>query len=213
MSSHLHPFADLSLMLIEKLDDILRTIDTVLSSPPLPPAILEKCKIFLFTTTSPPPGRLQPTKGAPKERVVSVVVSQPIKWAMRVLTPNEKGSGGNVVDSGEGVLCECVLLIHDRHELMIDQHPSLRHWGSIGYLLFPPIGPSVLLSSYWMPLVNIPFPVLDMIPEREKLHSHNRQIVGGLLWRNGAKGRLGFLLTTSRSSRQWALNRWHCAPY
>jgi hypothetical protein len=38
---------------------------------------------------------------------VSVVVSQPIKWAMRVLKPNE-GKAGQVVDSGEGVLCEYV---------------------------------------------------------------------------------------------------------
>lgn len=109
-----------------QLDDILRTIDTVLSSPPLPSAILDQCKIFLFTTTSPPPGRLKGTqKGAPKERVVSVVVSQPIKWAMRVLKPNE-GKGGQVVDSGEGVLCEYVnprfyVLIIKTNEL--DQHP------------------------------------------------------------------------------------------
>jgi len=92
----------------EKLDDILNTIDTVLSSPPLPPVILDQCKIFLFTTTSPPPGRLQPTRGAPKERIVSVVVAQPIKWAMKVLSPQEKGEGGRVIDSGEGVLCEYV---------------------------------------------------------------------------------------------------------
>ena len=94
--------------LIGKLDDILKTIDTVLSSPPLPSAILDRCKVFLFTTTSPPPGRLKPgqNKGAPKERVVSVVVSQPIKWAMKVLRSNENVKGGSIVDSGEGVLCE-----------------------------------------------------------------------------------------------------------
>jgi len=69
--------------------------------------------MFLFTTSSPPPGRLKSTqKGPPKERVVSVVVAQPIKWAMRVLKPNE-GKGGQVVDSGEGVLCEYVTsLVH-----------------------------------------------------------------------------------------------------
>ncbi|OCF32379.1 hypothetical protein I316_06049 [Kwoniella heveanensis BCC8398] len=89
-----------------KLDEILSTVDLVLSSPPLPPAIIERCKIFLLLTSSPPPPpashrskssttkrqRLDPVlsavaakKSSGKERVVSVVVAQGIKWAMRVL--------------------------------------------------------------------------------------------------------------------------------
>lgn len=100
-----------------QLDEITRTVDTVLSSPPLSPAILDQCKIFLFVTASPAPTkRLRPgfsTERIPKERVVAVVVAQGIKWAMRVLRPDESGpkgvgsgAGVRVVDSGEGVLCE-----------------------------------------------------------------------------------------------------------
>jgi N-acetyltransferase len=90
---------------------------------------LDQCKIFLFITSSPAPSkRLQPNSAAekrnPKERIVGVVVAQGIKWAMRVL-PNDQahesgisvaldqrkegkeGKGeGEVVDSGDGVLCE-----------------------------------------------------------------------------------------------------------
>lgn len=92
-----------------QLDDILRTVDTVLSSPPLPRSILDQCRVFLFTTSSPAPSkRLQPgfsTEKTPKERVVAVVVAQGIRWAMRVLKPDENVEG-QAVDSGEGVLCE-----------------------------------------------------------------------------------------------------------
>ncbi|ORY25853.1 hypothetical protein BCR39DRAFT_589986 [Naematelia encephala] len=101
-----------------KLSEILSTVDTVLSSPPLPSSILSTCKIFLFLTASPPPsssakrprplprGLADPkdSKRQAKERVVAVVVAQPIKWAMRVLKPAETIQ--QVVDSGGGVLCD-----------------------------------------------------------------------------------------------------------
>jgi N-acetyltransferase len=49
-------------------------------------------------------------KRNPKERIVGVVVAQPIKWAMKVLTNTESrqetSSSGEVIDSGDGVLCE-----------------------------------------------------------------------------------------------------------
>ena len=96
----------------------MKTVDTVLSSPPLPPAILNQCKIFLFITASPAPSkRLKPgfnTDKNPKERIVGVVVAQGIKWAMRVMTPEEQVRSGTegvkkeVVDSGDGVVCEYV---------------------------------------------------------------------------------------------------------
>ena len=95
-----------------QLDDILNTVDTVLSAPPLPEAILDQCNVFLFLTSSPPPTsakRSRPIPGSKRkddqERVVSVVVAQPIKVAMRVLRPGED-SDVSVVDSGGGVVCE-----------------------------------------------------------------------------------------------------------
>ncbi|WVO20091.1 uncharacterized protein IAS62_001381 [Cryptococcus decagattii] len=81
--------------------EILSTVDRVLSAPPLPPAILNRCKVFVFLTHSPPPPpssskrvKLDPTdnklgKDKDKERVVSVVVAQGIKWAMKVLKEGE----------------------------------------------------------------------------------------------------------------------------
>ncbi|KAL1410260.1 hypothetical protein Q8F55_004266 [Vanrija albida] len=94
-----------------RVDDILATVDTVLSAPALPPAIRERCKLFLGVTASPAPvkqgaKRARPI-GAPaknRERVVGVVVAQPIRWAMRVLREGESGEG--VVDSGGGVMCD-----------------------------------------------------------------------------------------------------------
>ncbi|WVF67082.1 hypothetical protein IAT40_001827 [Kwoniella sp. CBS 6097] len=92
-----------------KLAEILSTVDLILSSPPLPQAIIERCKIFLFLTSSPPPPistsssntstkrqKLDSVlsagkKGAAKERIVSVVVAQGIKWAMRVLGDDDGG--------------------------------------------------------------------------------------------------------------------------
>ncbi|WWC68775.1 uncharacterized protein I206_102710 [Kwoniella pini CBS 10737] len=84
-----------------KLDEILSTVDRVLSSPPLPPTIIERCKIFLFVTSSPPlPSKLSnkrqkldtsiSKKVVQKERVIGVVVAQGIKWAMRVLKVNDQ---------------------------------------------------------------------------------------------------------------------------
>ncbi|WWD16679.1 hypothetical protein CI109_101109 [Kwoniella shandongensis] len=96
-----------------KLDEILSTVDLVLSSPPLPLAILDQCKIFLFVTSSPaPPPSSSSAKrprldmshakslssSASKERIVSVVVAQGIKTAMRVLRNGERVEGG--VESG-----------------------------------------------------------------------------------------------------------------
>ena len=79
-------------------------IDISLSSPPLPAAILERCKLYLAITSSPPPTRaasrnLTPSERslqfknkaeAGKERVVGAVLSQGIKWAMRVLEADIK---------------------------------------------------------------------------------------------------------------------------
>ncbi|WVQ62728.1 uncharacterized protein L199_000876 [Kwoniella botswanensis] len=99
-----------------KLDEILTTVDRVLSSPPLPRAILERCKIFLFVTSSPPPASSTKRQKldnsisrnvVQRERVVGVVVAQGIKWAMRVLKDGEQlqGEGAEreqkvVVESG-----------------------------------------------------------------------------------------------------------------
>lgn len=44
--------------------------------------------------------------GGNTERIVSVVVAQGIKWAMRVLKPEEADEDVKVVDSGGGVMCE-----------------------------------------------------------------------------------------------------------
>ncbi|WRT65554.1 uncharacterized protein IL334_002499 [Kwoniella shivajii] len=104
-----------------KLDEVLPTVDRVLSSPPLPQPILESCKIFLFLTSSPPPPPSNTTKrlkldlaiskkAVQRERVVGVVVAQGIKWAMKVLKDGEQpdsiielgNTGGKmeVVESG-----------------------------------------------------------------------------------------------------------------
>ncbi|KAL7419611.1 hypothetical protein Q5752_005523 [Cryptotrichosporon argae] len=91
-----------------KVTDILQTVDTVLSSPPLPPAIRAHCKVFLVTTSAPPPAktakRQRPSGAKDTDRVVAVVVAQPIKWAMRVLPADERIEGA--VDSGDGVFCD-----------------------------------------------------------------------------------------------------------
>jgi N-acetyltransferase len=136
----------------DQLDDILKTVDTVLSSPPLPSAIMAQCKIFLFTTSSPAPSRrLQPrttSDRTPKERVVAIVVSQPIKWAMKLIG-NTKAKvsdqtqlpPGETVDSGDGVLCEYVIPLNHcdgrTDELVL--LPSRLHLGFIDYSLFRPI--------------------------------------------------------------------------
>lgn len=84
-------------------------VDTVLDAPRLEDDMLERCKIFLLVTASPPPVQKKPRlapgpKQKTMERVVGVVVAQPIKVAMRVT----KGSDdqAQAVDSGGGVICE-----------------------------------------------------------------------------------------------------------
>ncbi|WWC87706.1 uncharacterized protein L201_002598 [Kwoniella dendrophila CBS 6074] len=105
-----------------KLEEILSTVDRVLSSPPLPPPILDRCKVFLFITSSSPPAPKDNTskrqkldtsiskKVVQRDRVVGVVVAQGIKWAMKVLKDSEQlnleptsriGEGKNVIDSKE----------------------------------------------------------------------------------------------------------------
>jgi hypothetical protein len=85
----------------------------------------------------------------PKERIVAVVVAQGIKWAMRVLTPDEKGMG-QVIDSGEGVLCEYVLpsLHFLSNTNQIAQHPSLPLLGFIDYSPSHHTDHSVLLKYF-----------------------------------------------------------------
>jgi len=93
-----------------QLAEILSTVDTVLSSPALDPPMLERCRIFLFVTSSPPPTskKARPLPGGKQrpnvDRIVSVVVAQPIKVAMRVLRDGEPSTG--CVDSGSGIMCE-----------------------------------------------------------------------------------------------------------
>jgi N-acetyltransferase len=93
------------------ISEILRTVDTVLAAPELPREILARCKLFLATTACEPPaipGAKRRPGPKPKEngaeRIVGVVVSQSIKWAMRVLREGEKDD--KAVDSGDGVFCE-----------------------------------------------------------------------------------------------------------
>lgn len=92
-----------------QLEDILFMVDTVLDAPRLEDSMLERCKIFLLVTSSPPPtikrSRLVPgSKPKVIERIVGVVVAQPIKTAMRVVSVSD--TSGRVVDSGGGVMCE-----------------------------------------------------------------------------------------------------------
>jgi N-acetyltransferase len=91
----------------EQMEEILSMVDLVLSAPPLEGVMLERCKVFLFVTASPPPmrrTRLLPgsKQRSSTERVVGVVVAQPIKIAMRVVRETD----GRAVDSGGGVMCE-----------------------------------------------------------------------------------------------------------
>ncbi|KAK4689903.1 N-acetyltransferase, partial [Tremellales sp. Uapishka_1] len=91
-----------------KMNDILCTVDTVLSSPPLPTPILDACKVFLLLTAAPPPcgKRRKVEKVSTKERIIGVVVAQPIKWAMRIIRSGEEAAGTSRIDSGGGVMCD-----------------------------------------------------------------------------------------------------------
>ncbi|CAD6579680.1 MAG: hypothetical protein TREMPRED_002547 [Tremellales sp. Tagirdzhanova-0007] len=96
-----------------KLHDILYTVDTVLSSPPLPAIILDASKVLLFVTSSPPPlvsgkrRRTESGKKQSKERIVGIAIAQGIKWAMRVIRPGEVVEEGVMsVDSGGGIFCD-----------------------------------------------------------------------------------------------------------
>ncbi|KAJ9102288.1 hypothetical protein QFC20_004981 [Naganishia adeliensis] len=100
--------------------EILESVDTVLSAPPLPSEILGRCKIFLFTTSSHPPAtgnkRLKPPSsssagtgnGKTVERVVGCVVVQPIRTGMRVLQGDEGG-----MDEGKRKRDEVVVVGED----------------------------------------------------------------------------------------------------
>lgn len=78
--------------------EVLDTVDRVLSAPALPASILARCKLVLAITSAEPPSAKKGKKDG-TERVVAAVVSQPIKWAMRVVD-------GGSVDAGGGVSCE-----------------------------------------------------------------------------------------------------------
>lgn len=92
---------DLGLGAGGRIAEILETVDTVLSAPPLPPPIRARCKLVVAVASGSGGGK------KPDDRVVGVVVAQPIKTAMRVLsdTDDKEGKPG-LVDSGGGVVCE-----------------------------------------------------------------------------------------------------------
>lgn len=87
-------------------DDVHSTVDGVLSASPLTPRMREACKLVLAVSSCPPPNAKRGTKADGRERIVGVVVAQPIKTAMRVLRTGEDVD--NKVDSGGGVVCEYV---------------------------------------------------------------------------------------------------------
>lgn len=89
-----------------KWDEVYATVDNVLSASPLTAGMREQCKLVLGVTSSLPPmsSSRRKVKEDGKERIVGVVVAQPIKHAMRVLNMGEEVAGK--VDSGGGVVCE-----------------------------------------------------------------------------------------------------------
>ncbi|CAK9783366.1 hypothetical protein CC85DRAFT_90012 [Cutaneotrichosporon oleaginosum] len=84
-------------------EDVHSTVDGVLSASPLTPKMRDACKLVLATTTSPPPNAKRGVK-VDRERIVGVVVAQPIETAMRVLHSGEDVKDS--VDSGGGVVCD-----------------------------------------------------------------------------------------------------------
>lgn len=87
-----------------KWDEVHATVDGVLSASPLTPGMRKHCKLILAITSSAPPKGNRWTKEDARERIVGVVVAQPIKHAMRVLVGDEDVDGK--VESGGGVMCE-----------------------------------------------------------------------------------------------------------
>jgi N-acetyltransferase len=85
-------------------DDVHSTVDGVLSASPLTPKMREACKLVLAVSSCPPPNAKRGAKADGRERIVGVVVAQPIKTAMRVLRTGEDVD--NKVDSGGGVVCD-----------------------------------------------------------------------------------------------------------
>lgn len=85
-------------------DEVHATVDGVLSASPLTAGMREHCKLILAVTSSSPPNAKRRTKEDARERIIGVVVAQPIKHAMRVLNHDEDVAGK--VDSGGGVVCE-----------------------------------------------------------------------------------------------------------
>ncbi|KAI0362323.1 hypothetical protein OH77DRAFT_1500041 [Trametes cingulata] len=67
-----------------KLTILLETIRLALSSPPLSPAVLQRCKIYLFLLAAP-----SPTTTATREKIVGCVVAQRISTAMAIARPSE----------------------------------------------------------------------------------------------------------------------------
>ncbi|GMK56659.1 hypothetical protein CspeluHIS016_0304990 [Cutaneotrichosporon spelunceum] len=84
-------------------DDVYSTVDGVLSASPLTPKMREACKLVLAITSS-LPLNVKAAKVDGRERIVGVVVAQPIKTAMRVLGNDEDTE--DKVDSGGGVVCD-----------------------------------------------------------------------------------------------------------
>ncbi|KAH9901619.1 hypothetical protein C8Q73DRAFT_753054 [Cubamyces lactineus] len=71
-----------------KLAVLLETIRLALSSPPLSPAVLQRCKIYLFLMS-------KPGVGIVREKIVGCVVAQRISKAMAIAQPAEVSAQTN----------------------------------------------------------------------------------------------------------------------
>ncbi|KAI0372845.1 hypothetical protein BV20DRAFT_836490 [Pilatotrama ljubarskyi] len=69
-----------------KLTILLETIRLALSSPPLSPTVLQRCKIYLFLLSAPGPTTTT------REKIVGCVVAQRISTAMAIARPSELSS-------------------------------------------------------------------------------------------------------------------------